>query len=169
MQSALHCLRVRPAGVAWRGLPTSIIRPRHVAAMASSASLPIATALDGKNQRPIRLQSRLYSGNGSHSCSALFGRTSSLPWLVGMGAMLGAYALFDHPTNQCCTIPTTRCDEPPRTSDDLTPAHVAKENFQDVVNSHDIDALPVYTAAQVAQHDGRGKDPSIWMTYGGVV
>ena len=171
MQSALHCLRVRPAGVAWRGLPTSIIRPRHVAAMASSASLPIATALDGKNQRPIRLQSRLYSGNGSHSCSALFGRTSSLPWLVGMGAMLGAYALFDHyPTDHCCgTIPTTRCDEPPRNSDDLTPAHVAKENFQDVVNSHDIDALPVHTAAQVAQHDGRGKDPSIWMTYGGVV
>ena len=33
----------------------------------------------------------------------------------------------------------------------------------------DLDALPEYTSAQVAQHNGKNPDGSIWMSYGGIV
>ena len=51
----------------------------------------------------------------------------------------------------------------------VTPSAVQKEDFQKVQDSHDIESMPIYTAAQVAQHDGSGKDGSVWMSYGGVV
>lgn len=63
----------------------------------------------------------------------------------------------------------TRCDaaaEKPK--DDLTPAHVAKENFQDVVNSHDVDSMPIYSLEEVSKNNGENGKP-VWMTYGGVV
>jgi cytochrome b involved in lipid metabolism len=73
---------------------------------------------------------------------------------------------------------TTKCDASTTSSsgptsnvdhhEHFTPASVAKENFQDIVNAHDIDSMPVYTAEQVAQNNGTDGTP-IWMTYGGVV
>jgi cytochrome b involved in lipid metabolism len=50
----------------------------------------------------------------------------------------------------------------------VTPSDVAKEDFEKVQESHDIDSMPIYTSDQVAQHDGQnGK--KMWMSYGGVV
>jgi predicted heme/steroid binding protein len=49
-----------------------------------------------------------------------------------------------------------------------TPAEVAKEDFGNVVEAHDIDKFPVYTSDQVAVNDGQDGKP-IWMSYGGVV
>eukprot|EP00977_Amphora_coffeiformis_P003825 scaffold766_cov179-Amphora_coffeaeformis.AAC.8 len=62
----------------------------------------------------------------------------------------------------------THCDAGHKNHDDLTPAHVAKENFQDVVSSHDVDSMPIYTLEEVAKNNGENGRP-IWMTYGGVV
>jgi cytochrome b involved in lipid metabolism len=49
-----------------------------------------------------------------------------------------------------------------------TPAEVADENFDDVIDSHDINKFPVYTSEQVAEKDGEDGKP-VWMSYGGVV
>ena len=46
--------------------------------------------------------------------------------------------------------------------------NVAKENFQEVVNSHDVDSLPIYSLSEVAKRNGEDGS-QIWMTYGGVV
>ena len=62
----------------------------------------------------------------------------------------------------------TRCDAEHNNHDDLTPAHVARENFQDVVSSHDVDSMPVYTLEEVSKNNGEDGRP-VWMTYGGVV
>lgn len=51
---------------------------------------------------------------------------------------------------------------------DLTPAHVAQENFQSVVESHDVESMPVYSLSEVAKNNGEHGSP-VWMTYGGVV
>jgi sulfite oxidase len=50
----------------------------------------------------------------------------------------------------------------------LTPSHVAKEDFDELQASHDIDKMPVYTLDQVAENNGSDGKP-IWMSYGGVV
>ena len=64
---------------------------------------------------------------------------------------------------------TTRCDEGAKHhQDDLTPAHVAKENFQEVIDSHDVDSMPIYSLEEVAMNNGEDGKP-VWMTYGGVV
>lgn len=63
------------------------------------------------------------------------------------------------------TKTTTRCES---SLDDLTPAHVARENFQEVVSSHDVDSMPVFSLEQVAKNNGEGGS-RIWMTYGGIV
>lgn len=47
-------------------------------------------------------------------------------------------------------------------------ADVAKEDFDEVQKSHDIDKMPVYTSDQVAENNGEDGKP-IWMSYGGVV
>ena len=60
----------------------------------------------------------------------------------------------------------TQCESTAK--DDLTPAHVAKEDFQELVKSHDVDSMPVYTLEDVAKRNGDGGS-RIWMTYGGVV
>ena len=49
-----------------------------------------------------------------------------------------------------------------------TPAEVAVEKFDEVIEAHNIDNLPVYTSDQVAENDGQdGK--RVWMSYGGIV
>ena len=50
----------------------------------------------------------------------------------------------------------------------LTPADVAKEDFEQVQASHDINKMPIYTSEQVAENNGDDGKP-IWMSYGGVV
>jgi predicted heme/steroid binding protein len=49
-----------------------------------------------------------------------------------------------------------------------TPAEVAKENLDDVIQSHDINKFPEYTSDQVAEKDGEDGKP-VWMSYGGIV
>lgn len=49
-----------------------------------------------------------------------------------------------------------------------TPAEVAREDFDSVIESHESEGLPVYTSDQVAENDGEEGRP-IWMSYGGYV
>ena len=49
-----------------------------------------------------------------------------------------------------------------------TPSRVATENFDDVVQAHDVDKLPKYTSDEVAVNNGEDGKP-VWMSYGGVV
>ncbi len=49
-----------------------------------------------------------------------------------------------------------------------TPAEVAREDFDSVIESHESEDLPVYTSDQVAENDGEDGRP-IWMSYGGYV
>jgi cytochrome b involved in lipid metabolism len=51
----------------------------------------------------------------------------------------------------------------------LTPSDVARQDFAQVMASHDdIESMPIYTAEQVAANNGENGTP-IWLTYGGVV
>lgn len=93
--------------------------------------------------------------------------SSLMSLLAAVAATATAASLFLASSNTSAT----KCDAASPTNKDndhFTPASVAKENFQDVVNAHDVDAMPVYTADQVAEHNGTN-GTSIWMTYGGVV
>ena len=51
---------------------------------------------------------------------------------------------------------------------DLTPASVAKEDFEAVQASHNIDEMPIYTIGDLAAHDG-SDGSRIWVSYGGVI
>jgi cytochrome b involved in lipid metabolism len=50
----------------------------------------------------------------------------------------------------------------------LTPSSVAKEDLDAIVEGHNVDELPIYSADEVAQKDGTDGKP-IWMTYGGII
>lgn len=65
----------------------------------------------------------------------------------------------------------TQCDSSSsatKGADHLTPADVGREDLEDVVNSHDVDSLPVYSLGEVAQRNGED-GTRIWMTYGGII
>jgi predicted heme/steroid binding protein len=49
-----------------------------------------------------------------------------------------------------------------------TPAEVAQENFDDVIEAHEVENLAVVTSYQVSENDGEDGKP-IWMSYGGYV
>jgi predicted heme/steroid binding protein len=49
-----------------------------------------------------------------------------------------------------------------------TPAEVAQEDFDDVIEAHEVENLPVFTSHQVSENDGEDGKP-IWMSYGGYV
>ena len=67
---------------------------------------------------------------------------------------------------QCEELKNTKTKK--RKEEHWTPANVAKENLDDVIQSHDISKFPVYTSDQVAENDGEDGKP-VWMSYGGVV
>lgn len=50
----------------------------------------------------------------------------------------------------------------------VIPSEVAAEDFEKYEESVDIDAMPLYTSEQVAEHDGQN-GASMWMSYGGIV
>ena len=83
---------------------------------------------------------------------------------------------FRRPTNKNIMPPATasplgswfqstvaHCD-----SSSYTPSSVAKEDFESVQKSHNMDELPVYTADELAQRNGDNDTP-IWMSYGGII
>jgi sulfite oxidase len=55
-----------------------------------------------------------------------------------------------------------------QSSSELTPSSVAKVDLETVVESHNMDNLPIYTADDVSRNDGTDGKP-IWMSYGGIV
>jgi sulfite oxidase len=50
----------------------------------------------------------------------------------------------------------------------LTPSKVSHEDFKQLQDSHDVEAMPVYTMDQVSANNGDDGRP-VWMTYGGYV
>jgi len=60
---------------------------------------------------------------------------------------------------------TSRCEEEAQA---VTPSSVAGEDFEALQGSHDLDQMPVYTEAEMAQRNGDNGTP-IWMSYGGVI
>jgi sulfite oxidase len=50
----------------------------------------------------------------------------------------------------------------------FTPASVAKEDLESMVEQHNVDELPVLTSEEVALRDGSNGSP-VWMSYGGIV
>ena len=66
---------------------------------------------------------------------------------------------------QQSTTHIARCDS---SSSRVTPSSVAKEDFESVQQSHNMDELPIYTADELAQRNGENDTP-VWMSYGGII
>ena len=86
------------------------------------------------------------------------------------GAMLAVGGLFLSYMSTTDYADCKKAAKPKELPDEnhWTPSRVAKENFEDVVESHDIDKLPSYTSDEVAANNGEDGSP-VWMSYGGVV
>lgn len=50
----------------------------------------------------------------------------------------------------------------------FTPSSVAKEDFEELQASHDIDSMPIFTLDELAENNGENGRP-VWMSYGGVI
>lgn len=105
----------------------------------------------------------------THSFDHLNDREGRIPPLVLAAATLLAAAAASAATTASAV---TLCDEESSSSSahssSFTPSSVAREDFQAVVSSHNIDDMPVYSAEQLAENDGTDGKP-MWMSYGGVI
>ena len=119
-------------------------------------------------KRAVSLSRRL-SSKTNHLPSSSLARTVTTASLVAgsedskrNAALVAASAAAVTAAAFLAVTTTTQCE------DHLTPADVARENFEEVQASHDISKMPIYTSDDVAEMNGEDGKP-IWMSYGGVV
>ena len=90
---------------------------------------------------------------------------------LGLAVAVGGFSLSNE--NSVVLAPsTTSCEAKKRNNQGAehhwTPSEVAKEDFDEVVEGHDLKEMPTYTSDEVRENDGEdGK--RIWMSYGGIV
>ena len=134
-------------------IPSSTRRRWMTAAAASSSS---TLALSSQHDR-FHASSVQYPGN--------------LLLALGLAVAVGGFSLSNE--NSVVLAPsTTNCEAKKRNKQGAehhwTPSEVAKEDFDEVVEGHDLKEMPTYTSDEVRENDGEdGK--RIWMSYGGIV
>jgi sulfite oxidase len=122
----------------WNGARSVVTRNANLAARRSSSSVGVVSTL----------ADRKTDSRWGYSTAAA--AVASLLTLSGAGAVV----LCEQQANAA--------------ADEVTPSHVATEDFGVVQTSHDIETMPIYTSDQVAENNGENGTP-MWMSYGGVV
>ena len=151
----------------------------------SSSSSPLPLLLfSGRSVAPLfcaqrwdNHQHNRFFENNNNDQNGSFWRPAAAA-VAAATAMVASTCLFSNQTTAWCDaasssssassssdIPTQK---QPLRQESVTPAQVSVEDFEKLRDAQDIDALPVYTMAQVSANNGQNGKP-MWMTYGGIV
>jgi len=165
-------------------MATTMIRSRNMGRIQPARLVGTGTVTQSSPLRsvaPLSFVSSNYSSSESNNDTtngSFFWRQAATA--TAATAMVASACLFSHPTTWCDAAASssssseTKIKTKPKTKkkpsrkESVTPAQVSVEDFETLRDSQDLDQLPVYTMAQVAENNGQDGKP-MWMTYGGIV